>query len=56
VGGIKTKQEIEDFKRRLNKRLYALIRLREKHAGNAYPPRYDDVYFEGLKQLDADSV
>jgi len=47
----KLRQKISDFKVQLNKRLDEKIESR-KIADCPLPPRYDDVFFEGLAKLD----
>ena len=47
----KRRQKILDFKERLNKRLEEKVMARKSDAC-PLPPRYDDVFFEGLEQLE----
>lgn len=47
----KRRQKILDFKAQLNKKLDEKIKARQSHTCHI-PPRYDDVFFEGIKQFD----
>jgi hypothetical protein len=47
----KRRQKILDFKARLNKRLEEKVMARKADTC-PLPPRYDDIFFEGLEQLD----
>jgi TPP-dependent pyruvate/acetoin dehydrogenase alpha subunit len=45
------KQRIDEIKAELQKRLQKKKELRKKRKPASPAPRYDDVYFEGLKWL-----